>query len=426
MSLDSLRRKGDRMSTVDLRRNLPWFLGALGTAVLIALLLLLWRGPAPWWLVDFSVYRFGAETILGEGALYLDTTPYTELAFTYPPIAALLFVPFTLGTLGTAGFAWVTLEALFLVGAIWLTLGAVGVREPKHRAALTVPSAALAPLLAPVDYDFSFGQLNVLLMFLVLLDLVKGDGRRWQGIAIGIAAGIKLIPLIFVAYLAFTGRLRAAATALGAFAATAALGFAVLPAESVSYWFGPGLSVSRPGIPMGPLNQALRGVLARLLGTDAAVNPVWLATAVVVGLLGLAVAVALHRRGFPLRGMLVCALTALLVSPVSWVPHWVWAVPLLIVLGGLAWQRRFGWWLAVTVVTAAVFGLRLLFWFLPVEAFIPVPTQANLHMDPWRQLADATYALLALSLVVVLAYPVLRRAERPSLRPPAPSYEDPS
>jgi len=319
------------MSAQYVRRTLPWFIGALGTALLVALLMLLWRGSAPWWLVDFSVYRFGAETIAGTGDLYLVTTPYTLLSFTYPPIAALMFLPFTLGSMTLAGFVWVAVDAVFLVGAIWLTLGAVGVRDRTHRAALTVPLALLAVLLVPVDYEFAFGQLNLMLMFLILLDLLKGDGRRWQGVAIGVAAGIKLIPLIYVVYLACTGRIRAAVTALGAFAATIVLAFVVLPAESVSYWFGPGLSVSRPGVPMGPLNQALRGVFARLLGTDEAVNPAWLVTAVVVGLAGVAAAIMLHRKGFALRGMLVCALTALLVSPVSWVPHWVWAVPLLIV-----------------------------------------------------------------------------------------------
>jgi alpha-1,2-mannosyltransferase len=391
------------------RRTLPWFLGALGTALLVALLMLLWRGSAPWWLVDFSVYRFGAETIMGDGDLYLVTTPYTLLSFTYPPIAALMFLPFTLGSLTLAGFFWIAVDAVFLVGTIWLTLGAVGMRDRTHRAALTVPLSVLAVLLAPVDYEFAFGQLNLTLMFLVLLDLLKGDGRRWQGIAIGIAAGIKLIPLIYVVYLACTGRIRAAATALGAFAATIALAFVVLPAESVSYWFGPGLSVSRPGVPMGPLNQSLRGVFARLLGTDETVNPVWLVTAVVVGLLGLAAAIVLYRRGYALRGTFVCALTALLVSPVSWVPHWVWAVPLLIVLGGLAWRRRSAWWLAATVVTAAVFGLRPLFWFLPDKAFIPAPLPENLAMPLGQQLAAATYALLALGLVAALAWPVLRR-----------------
>jgi len=397
------------MSAQYVRRTLPWFIGALGTALLVALLMLLWRGSAPWWLVDFSVYRFGAETIAGTGDLYLVTTPYTLLSFTYPPIAALMFLPFTLGSMTLAGFVWVAVDAVFLVGAIWLTLGAVGVRDRTHRAALTVPLALLAVLLVPVDYEFAFGQLNLMLMFLILLDLLKGDGRRWQGVAIGVAAGIKLIPLIYVVYLACTGRIRAAVTALGAFAATIVLAFVVLPAESVSYWFGPGLSVSRPGVPMGPLNQALRGVFARLL----AVNPAWLVTAVVVGLAGVAAAIMLHRKGFALRGMLVCALTALLVSPVSWVPHWVWAVPLLIVLGGLAWQRRSAWWLAVTVVTAAVFGLRPMFWFLPDKAFIPAPLPENLAMPLWQQLAAATYALLAIGLVAILTWPVLRRTSAP-------------
>lgn len=103
----------------------------------------------------------------------------------------------------------------------------------------------------------------------------------------------------------------------------------------------------------------------------------------------------------------MCGLTALLISPVSWVPHWVWAVPLLIMLGALAWRHRSAWWLAVAVVTAAVFGLRLIFWILPVDAFYPMSNPANL--GTWHQLVSVSYAILAVALLPVLAYPVLRR-----------------
>ena len=409
------------MSIADLRRNLFWLAGALGTALLVAFTVVLWRGDVPWWLVDFDVYRFGADTVLNGGDLYLAVTPETLLSFTYPPIAAVLFTPATLASVGTAGFVWLVIESLFLVGAIWLTLEAVGVRQATHRAALTVPIALLAPLLAPVDYEFTFGQLNMMLMYLVLLDLLKGNGRRWHGIPIGIAAGIKLIPLIYVVYLACTGRLRAAVTATAAFAGTIALGFVLLPADSASFWFGSVTSMNRPGIPQGPLNQGLRGVFARMLGTDAAINPAWLATAAVVGLLGLAAASALHRKGFPVRGVAVCALTAQLVSPVSWIPHWVWVVPVLILLGALAWRHRSVWWLAVAAVVAAVFGLRLIFWFLPMEAFYVVSSPANLAMSGWHQLLAASYAILTIVLVAILAGPVLRRRDTRQDTPPAPA-----
>ena len=45
----------------------------------------------------------------------------------------------------------------------------------------------------------------------------------------GIAAGIKLVPLIFIPYLLLTRRFRQAAVAAAAFAATVAAGFIVLP-----------------------------------------------------------------------------------------------------------------------------------------------------------------------------------------------------
>ena len=61
---------------------------------------------------------------------------------------------------------------------------------------------------------------------------------------IGLAAGLKLTPAIFVAYLLVTGRRRAAATAAAAFAGTVAAGFAVLPAELGLVLGGP---VRQPG-----------------------------------------------------------------------------------------------------------------------------------------------------------------------------------
>jgi alpha-1,2-mannosyltransferase len=385
-------------------------LGALGTALLVASLAWLRHGQTLTWLVDFDVYRSGGGAVLAGRDLYAEMDPFSRMYFTYPPIAAMVFAPATVGSLSVTGFLWVVLDAAALVGAVWLVLGVVGVRDPRLRAGLTAAGATLAMLLMPVDLELALGQLNVILMLLVLLDLLRGDGRRWQGVGIGIAAGIKLIPLIYVVYLAFTGRVRAALTALGVFAGTVLLAFAVLPGDSRAYWFGPGLSANRPGPPQSPFNASLRGVVARLLGTDQPVNLVWLASAAVVGLLGLAAAVMVHRKGFLLRGALVCALTALLVSPVSWLPHWVWAVPVLILLAGLAWQRRSAWWFALTAITAAGFGLRLVIWFVPPAAFYPTSSPANLEMSAGAQLAAATFALLAIVLIVALAYRT-RRSE---------------
>ena len=396
------------MSTVDLRRGLRWFLGAAGAALLVALGALFFLGGVPWWLVDFTVYRLGADTVLHGGDLYGAMTS-DMLTFSYPPFAALLFVPATLAPVDVAGLVWVAVESLCLLVSIWLMLEAVGLRDTTRRALLTVALGLASLLLVPVDFEFSFGQVNMLMMALVLLDLLKGDGKRWQGVFVGIAAGIKLVPLFYLVYLACTGRVRAAVTGLAAFLGTIAIGFALVPSGSSAFWFGSVMSMNRPGIPQSPLNQALRGVFARMFGTDEPVNPVWLGVAALVGLLGLAAAIALYRKGFPVRSVVVAGLTALLVSPVSWIPHWVWAVPLLILLGALAWRYRSAGWLALAVVTALVFGLRLVFWLLPVEAFYVVSIPANLRMSGWHQLVAALYAIVSLPLIAILALPVLRR-----------------
>ena len=59
----------------------------------------------------------------------------------------------------------------------------------------------------------------------------------------------------------------------------------------------------------------------------AGAEPLWLALALVTAVAGLACAARLERAGHPLPGLLACALTGLLVSPISWDHHWVWIVP---------------------------------------------------------------------------------------------------
>ena len=63
-----------------------------------------------------------------------------------------------------------------------------------------------------------------------------------------------------------------------------------------------------------------------------------------------------------MAGFLCCAVTGLLVSPVSWTHHWVWAVPLLVWLTVAAWRRRSAACGLAVATAAAVFS-----------GFIPLP-----------------------------------------------------
>ena len=267
--------------------------------------------------------------------------------------------------------------------------------------------SAIALLTWPVAYTLHLGEVNLILAALIGADVLRRhDGGWWQGIGTGLAAGIKLTPLIFVAYLALTGRVRAAVTAAGVFALTVAAGFAWLPARSRTFWLGGVFyDQSRIGNPANPSDQSLAGAIARLAGTGDPPRTWWLVAALVTGLAGLAVAVWAHRRGHRLAGTVCCAITGLLVSPLSWTHHWVWAVPLLVWLTAAAWRRR-----SVACGLAAAAGAAVF------SGFLSIPWPGH-PPRPELMLASDQYVLYGLAVLAGTALALARErwaADRPA------------
>lgn len=93
----------------------------------------------------------------------------------------------------------------------------------------------------------------------------------------------------------------------------------------------------------GPVNQSLHGALLRLAPSLSHLPAVWLAACAIVGMTGLLLAVSAARRGDEAWGFVSTAVTGLLICPVSWVHHWVIALPGLLLLAtgsGRPAQRR--------------------------------------------------------------------------------------
>jgi alpha-1,2-mannosyltransferase len=260
----------------------------------------------------------------------------------------------------------VAVSVAALAGSLWLVLHSLGYRGRTCAGAALLASAALF-WLEPVQRTIFLGQVNLVLMLAILADLCLPDsvaGRWWKGTGIGIAAGIKLVPLVFIPYLLLTRRYREAAVATGVFCATIGLGFAVIPRDSGQWWLhGLFLQGSRVGFPGVMQNQSLHGIITRLAGSVAAGQPAWLVLAAVAGVAGIAAAALLHLAGHPVLGILTCALTGLLISPISWDHHWVWITLGLVAIGHYAlraWragQRRAAYALAgLAVVTWGAFA----------------------------------------------------------------------
>src|SRR5437764_1211428 len=239
---------------------------------------------------DLVVYRDGGLIVRHSSPAYdphhgsplYDWTGQNGVQFTYPPFAAVIFA--VASVLSWTAMRWaMTLASLAALGlSLWLVFGALGYRDrPAIRLGATLGVSALALATEPVQQTLALGQVNLLLMLLVVADLLtggaltpggsKGRTRWWHGVGIGIAAGVKLTPLIFIPYLLLIRRYRQAATAAGVFAATVALGYAILPRDSGTYWaHGLFLKANRIVFLGTRGNQSLRGVLTRLAGSVSA------------------------------------------------------------------------------------------------------------------------------------------------------------
>jgi alpha-1,2-mannosyltransferase len=395
------------------RRKIRWAAVLIGLAVLAGYLLPGLSDPgARWPLWDARVYWWAGRQAARHAALYASGGPYN---FTYPPFAASLF---RLGSAAPEGWLAAAVTAMSigaLVVLCWQALGAAGVRrEPETVFSVT----ALALLTWPVGYTLHLGEVNLIVAALAGADLLaRRDGSRWQGIATGLAAGIKLTPLIFVAYLLLTRRIRAGVTAAVTFAATIIAGVVLLPAQSRAFWLeGAFANPSRVGNPANPSNQSLSGAIARLAGGLDGVRGWWLAAALLTGLAGIAVAVWAHRRGHRLGGVVCCAVTGLLVSPFSWSHHWVWAVPLLIGLVTTAWRRR-SWSCGLLAAAVAV----------AFSGFVPLPWPGH-PPRPALLLAGDLYVLCGLAVLAGTTLALARESlarENPTPQSPTPQSPTP-
>ena len=216
------------------------------------------------------------------------------IQFTYTPFAALIFSGGSMLKFSTLRWIMTSASLAAIPLTAWLTLGGMGKRRAWLAAALAV--SALALWIQPVSKALFLGQIEPLLMLLVVWDLTRSDERRWKGIGIGLAAGIKLVPLIFIPYLLLAGKIRQALVATATFAATIVLGFLTLPGPSASYWLtGYFMRPGRTGSVHSLVNQSLLGLIARLYGTVGPAQGAWVPLALAVAVCGVVAGAMLSR-----------------------------------------------------------------------------------------------------------------------------------
>ncbi len=397
------------------------------TQLLVALVVAhaCWRlfGHVPY-RIDVDVYRMGGRAWLDGRPLYADgaifhTEAGLDLPFTYPPLAAIAFAPLALVSLQSAGVAITAVTLLLTAVSVWLVLTRLDVgagwelTDPAwaRRCWLAAGIAAVSvTTLEPIRANFSFGQINVVLMTLVIADCVPRRTPWPRGTLLGLAIALKLTPAVFLLYFLLRRDVRSALWAGASFLGATALGAVLAWRDSVEYWTTTVRHTDRIGTATLNTNQNAAGALARLGLGENARFVLWALACLAV----LALTVWAVRRVVPAEPVLalVCvALFGLVVSPVSWSHHWVWALPTLTATAVLAYRRRNA---ALAVLAAG--GIALMVW-SPITL---LPEHQEAAASWWRQLLGMSYVWWALALIAAAGLTVTATS-RPRSRETAPT-----
>ena len=350
-------------------------------------------------MVDLEVYRHAGSVLLAGGNFYDLPGP---LQFLYPPFAAVLAVPLALLPTTVVQLGWTAAGALALV-AILHRFGLQGWL-------LSVASAVAIYVVEPIVQTLAFGQLGIFLVALVVLDLVPGPRvfrRRLlpEGVLTAVATTIKLTPAIFVVYLLVVRKYRAFWVAVITGIAITLLSAAVVPAASYEFWTR--LAHGDTGLGHSIIyytNQSVMADIVRIFGLGRAPAIAGLVLSAVVAVAGVWAAMLWHRLGDVRLAVNLCGIAGLLASPVSWLHHFVWVVPLAM---SLVERRQIGprslptWFLA--------WGWLFVGWVV-VAPFTDLPNGADVELQwSWSQhlLASITavLGLVLLPAAIMIARP---------------------
>jgi alpha-1,2-mannosyltransferase len=403
------RSSRDWRSIISLLLTAGAIAAVIGAAYNFILLPLLGSFTGPF--EDFGAYSGAAH------AVATGTSPYASFGgttivmtgFDYPPFAAVVLRPLAFLSTRWQELTWLWIALGALVGGAVITARALlPASWPRARIGIFV-----ALTFPPATYNLWHGQMNtVIFLFLALAlsDYLSGHRTRC-GVILGVAAGIKIAPVVLLLVLVRRGWWRAALAGVAAGAATVAIGIGAL-GWSVTHQYLtsvlPVLNRDNGWI----YNQTWNGVVSRLfqhsvLTVDA--PSVWLhGAATTLSLLtvgALLFAVSGRERTRAERGAeFACGLTVmLLVGSIAWYPVYVHLLIAIAAAIGLAHERGrlgrglVGWSAAALVGVGAVGGAAI--------AALSVAGIGSVSSSPawWLFLqACSLPALLATALLVAL------------------------
>ena len=178
------------------------------------------------WGYDFSAYWTAASNLLHGLPIYVvdqlagPYAPQRQFLYLYPPPLAGAVTPLAAlipGDYRVAAWAWAALGFLIVATSVLAAARSLGLLERVRSATGHGPWILLVAAFCfpPVVSELVLGNVHVLLLGLLSvawLGVRRGDrtGERWAGIAVGLAAVVKVFPALLILWFLLTGRRRAA------------------------------------------------------------------------------------------------------------------------------------------------------------------------------------------------------------------------
>jgi alpha-1,2-mannosyltransferase len=274
--------------------------------------------------IDLRVYRDAAHYWAAGGNPYHAAFTPVHLAFTYPPFALLALTPLSLVSFPAA--EWLLWAASIAAGtvSVLLVLRDRGIEvTPRAWCGAVAWSCFSVIALEPVRSALDYGQIELLLMGAVVTDLLLVRAP-YRGLLTGIAAAVKLSPLIFILVLAMSRDVKSALRMALTFAACMATFWVLWPGMSTTFWLHDMLQPTRAGSVTYSSNQTWYAILHRPPFPASGSTVAWVLLSLMTVAVGAFVAWRLVTGGHRALAILPVALAGLLVSPISWNHHWVW------------------------------------------------------------------------------------------------------
>jgi alpha-1,2-mannosyltransferase len=343
--------------------------------------------------LDLRVYRDSVSTWWSGRNPYQATFTIHALPFTYPPFALPVLSPLTWVPFRWSQWIfWIVSIGAGSATVVIIRGGRASLRSRHDWLPALGWACAAVLILEPMRSAIDYGQIEVVLMFVIVADLLVVPAPV-RGILLGLAAAIKLTPLVFLLVLVVRGDWKSTIRASGAFVGATAAMWLVDPSMSHIFWTQDVNAPGRTGPIAYPSNLSWYAISHRWPFLASGSPVAWAVLSVITLGVGAFLAWRCSNTHRPSWTIIVVALTGLLVSPISWSHHWVWLLlipPLLVGTDAAdvpASVRRMLWVLVVLAVAAPYWWLKTGVDASLLQAIVPL----------WAGATIATWAIIEFS-----------------------------